>query len=80
MEFDHLTPFALGGRHTVDGLRLRCRAHNLHSARKTYGDEMIEACIERKRSRRSEAGGNSEAKQVAATDSEQQRAAVSARG
>ena len=32
-------------------LRLRCRAHNLHDARKTYGDDLIDARIEQRRAR-----------------------------
>ena len=37
LEFDHVEPFARGGRATVEGLRLRCRAHNQHEAERVYG-------------------------------------------
>jgi hypothetical protein len=37
LEFGHLTPVALGGRATVDGIRLECRAHNLHEAVRVFG-------------------------------------------
>ncbi|HEY7725079.1 MAG TPA: hypothetical protein VH880_07090, partial [Anaeromyxobacteraceae bacterium] len=30
-------PAALGGRSTVDGLRLRCKAHNTLHAEETFG-------------------------------------------
>src|SRR5262245_39033173 len=32
LEFDHTEPVARGGRPSVDGVRLRCRAHNQHTA------------------------------------------------
>jgi hypothetical protein len=37
LEFDHLRPWALGGLHALDNLRLVCRAHNQHRARKVFG-------------------------------------------
>ncbi|HYJ32153.1 MAG TPA: hypothetical protein VE326_02945, partial [Candidatus Binatia bacterium] len=37
LEFDHIEPFARGGMSHVDGLRLRCRAHNQHAAEQTFG-------------------------------------------
>lgn len=37
LEFDHIDPFARGGSSTVDGLRLRCRAHNQHEAERVFG-------------------------------------------
>lgn len=42
LHFDHEKPFALGGRNTVDNLRLLCSAHNLHAARETFGRKFIE--------------------------------------
>ena len=42
LEFDHVEPFARGGRATVDGLRLRCRAHNQHEAERVYGSGFME--------------------------------------
>jgi hypothetical protein len=32
LEFHHVTPFAAGGRSSVDNIELRCRAHNQHEA------------------------------------------------
>ncbi len=43
VELDHVTPRALGGRPTIDGLRCACRPHNLLAARQIFGD----ACMDR---------------------------------
>jgi hypothetical protein len=37
LEFGHVTPVALGGRATVEGVRLECRAHNVHEAIRVFG-------------------------------------------
>ena len=37
IEFDHLDPVARGGQATVQGMRLRCRAHNQYEAERTFG-------------------------------------------
>ncbi len=37
LEFDHVQPVARGGKATVDGMRLRCRAHNQHEAERAFG-------------------------------------------
>ena len=37
LEFDHVEPVARGGRATVKGLRLRCRAHNQYAAELAFG-------------------------------------------
>jgi len=37
LEFDHIDPVARGGRATVEGMRLRCRAHNQYEAERTLG-------------------------------------------
>ena len=39
LQYDHLEPAALGGPSTVDGLRLRCRGHNLLHAEESFGRE-----------------------------------------
>ncbi|HET7497471.1 MAG TPA: hypothetical protein VFM00_04160 [Candidatus Eisenbacteria bacterium] len=41
LEFDHIEPVARGGRSTVDGLRLRCRAHNQYAAERAFGAEFM---------------------------------------
>ncbi len=38
LEFDHVVPVARGGRATVEGIRLLCRAHNQYEAEGTFGD------------------------------------------
>jgi hypothetical protein len=37
LEFDHVEPVSRGGRATVEGLRLRCRAHNQYEAERIFG-------------------------------------------
>jgi len=37
LEFDHIDPVARGGRATLEGMRLRCRAHNQYEAERTFG-------------------------------------------
>jgi hypothetical protein len=37
LEFDHVSPVALGGQATVDGMRLRCHAHNQYEAERVFG-------------------------------------------
>jgi hypothetical protein len=37
LEYDHVTPFARGGRSTVENVRMRCHAHNQLYAEQVYG-------------------------------------------
>ncbi|MBW2359932.1 MAG: hypothetical protein JRG84_03435 [Deltaproteobacteria bacterium] len=39
LEFHHLDPWAHTGTHSVDGIALRCRAHNQYDARRVFGEE-----------------------------------------
>lgn len=41
VEFDHIEAFARGGKATVDGIRLLCRAHNQYEAERTFGAEFM---------------------------------------
>ena len=41
LEFDHVQEVARGGHATVDGIRLRCRAHNQFEAERTFGAEFM---------------------------------------
>jgi 5-methylcytosine-specific restriction endonuclease McrA len=41
LEFDHVDPVALGGKATVERMRLRCRAHNQYEAERTFGSEFM---------------------------------------
>jgi hypothetical protein len=43
LEFDHAEPVAQGGRATVQGLRLRCRAHNQLEAELAFGRDFMNA-------------------------------------
>jgi hypothetical protein len=42
LEYDHIQPLALGGESTVDNVRLACRPHNLLSARRVFGDAVVD--------------------------------------
>jgi hypothetical protein len=56
LELDHIRPFALGGKPTVENLQIACRACNLLAARKAFGDTVMDRYARRKdRSRRSAA-------------------------
>lgn len=39
LEFHHVTPYAVGGKATVDNIELRCRAHNRYEAEMFFGAE-----------------------------------------
>jgi 5-methylcytosine-specific restriction endonuclease McrA len=41
LEFDHVEAVAQGGRSTVQGLRLRCRAHNQFTAEQAFGRDFM---------------------------------------
>lgn len=43
LEFDHVDPFARGGRTTVENTRLRCRTHNQYEAERTFGKAFMNA-------------------------------------
>jgi hypothetical protein len=52
LELHHLVPFARGGAPTVDGLSLRCKAHNLHEARRDFGEAHVARAIRAPRGER----------------------------
>lgn len=52
LELDHLDGYARTQRHSVDRIRLACRAHNRHAADRMYGREFMEE----KLAKRSERG------------------------
>jgi hypothetical protein len=41
LTFEHRHPFAFGGLPTADNLAVMCNAHNLHAARKVFGEEFL---------------------------------------
>jgi hypothetical protein len=42
VELDHIIPFAKGGASTAGNLRCACKAHNLHAARRSFGDAWMD--------------------------------------
>ena len=42
LEFDHVDPVARGGKATVEGIRLLCRAHNQFEAERVFGVGLME--------------------------------------
>jgi 5-methylcytosine-specific restriction endonuclease McrA len=42
LEFDHLKALALGGKSTLENVRLLCRSHNLLAARQVFGDALMD--------------------------------------
>jgi len=42
LQFDHIQPLALGGKSTIENVRMLCRAHNLLAARLAFGDEWMD--------------------------------------
>jgi hypothetical protein len=59
LQLDHVVPHAEGGEATVGNLRLRCRAHNLHTARAHFGGEYVRVAVEQARERTGGAGSQS---------------------
>src|SRR5262249_18235753 len=49
LEFDHVHPFARGGKASIEGIRLRCRAHNQYEAERTFGTEFMQTKREKTR-------------------------------
>jgi 5-methylcytosine-specific restriction endonuclease McrA len=42
LEFDHIKALALGGKSTLENVRLICRSHNLLAARHVFGDALMD--------------------------------------
>jgi len=61
LEFDHIEPVARGGTATVEGMRLRCRAHNQYAAECAFGAGFVD----RKREQAREAAAPARRKQAA---------------
>lgn len=51
LELDHVVPHARGGPDTPENLRLICRAHNQHAARRVFGAVHVARRIEARRGR-----------------------------
>src|SRR5579859_636862 len=65
LELDHVNPRACGGTSELENLRVRCRAHNLLYAERTFGRPLVEHKI-RERSRPRQRGYPSEGCELAA--------------
>ncbi|BDG01030.1 HNH endonuclease [Anaeromyxobacter oryzae] len=44
LQYDHIQPKALGGKSTIENVRLLCARHNLLAARKIFGDAWMDRC------------------------------------
>ncbi|MGE3974378.1 MAG: HNH endonuclease [Bdellovibrionales bacterium] len=42
LQFEHIKPFAIGGKSTVDNLRILCASHNALTAIRFYGKSKME--------------------------------------
>ena len=76
LEYDHVDPVARGGEATVDGIRLRCRAHNQYEAECAFGVGFMEAKREAARLAAVEARARAA---LARADAEEKRAAAAER-
>jgi hypothetical protein len=57
LEYDHITPKALGGKATVPNTRLACRPHNDLAARLVFGDSLMDRYTGKRRRERAAAAG-----------------------
>ena len=42
LHFDHVTPYAKGGKNDASNIRLLCSSHNRHLAKKVFGEDKVE--------------------------------------
>jgi hypothetical protein len=78
LEYDHVDPVARGGEATVDGIRLRCRAHNQYEAECVFGAGFMASKREAARLAAAEARARTAAARAAAAE-ERARAAAEKR-
>jgi hypothetical protein len=67
LEFDHVHEVARGGEATIEGVRLRCRAHNQYAAECTFGSKFMKKKREEARTARDRplrAGRTTDAQEV----------------
>ncbi len=65
LELDHIEGFARTGLHSVDRLRIRCRAHNALAAEEMYGREFMKRKIEAARAARQHRKLENDARELA---------------
>ena len=56
LQLHHIVPFARGGLATAANLTLRCACHNQLAARQDFGEDQVEAAVERARQSRAATG------------------------
>jgi hypothetical protein len=79
LEFDHIEPVARGGTATVQGLRLRCRAHNQYTAECEFGADFMNGKREAAQRRAArQAAHQTRARTAAAAEESRVRAAAAA--
>ena len=78
LEFDHVDPVARGGEATIEGIRLRCRAHNQYEAECVFGAGFMASKREAARLAAAEARARTAAARAAAAE-EHARAAAEKR-
>ncbi|MBI5709717.1 MAG: hypothetical protein HZC42_05330, partial [Candidatus Eisenbacteria bacterium] len=78
LEFDHVEEVARGGRASVAGIRLRCRAHNQYAAECTFGADFMNHKREAAREAAA-ARAHAEEMRTRAAAAERAQAAVAAR-
>lgn len=74
LEFDHVDPVARGGEATVEGIRLRCRAHDQYEAECVFGVGFMEQKREAARLAAAEARARESAARAAAAEARAQAA------
>src|SRR2546428_29082 len=77
LEFDHVEEVARGGKASVAGIRLRCRAHNQHGAECTFGAGFMRQKLEA--TQRAAAARRGEAAARAADEAQRKAAEAQAR-
>jgi 5-methylcytosine-specific restriction endonuclease McrA len=78
LEFDHIQEVARGGRASVAGIRLCCRAHNQYEAERTFGTEFMHQKREAARHAAEARRRKSEAREAAEARAAQARAKAAA--
>jgi hypothetical protein len=76
LEWDHIKEFARGGEATVEGIRLRCRAHNQFTAERTFGAAYMSE--RREAARRTRAAAKARRAEVVVADDGRSRMAATA--
>jgi len=60
VQFEHLIPRAIGGKHTLDNITLHCARHNRLKADQVFGKEFMQRCVQAKQEQLTFSGGGGE--------------------